>query len=45
MQALLKARKIKIEPYGPPSNETERLVRNRQLRRRHNDLFPNLDGR
>ena len=27
MQALLKARKIKIEPYGPPSNETERLVR------------------
>ena len=26
MQALLKARKIKIEPYGPPSDHTEKLA-------------------
>jgi hypothetical protein len=28
MQALLKTRKIKIEPYGPPSDDTEKIIRN-----------------
>ena len=28
MQALLKSRRIKIAPYGPPSDDTQKIVRN-----------------